>query len=369
MKALTPKVLIVDDEPENVRVLEAMVAPLGVETYTASSGNDALEMAAKVSPDVMLLDILMPGMDGIEVCRRLKENRSTRNIPVIFVTALADVQNHAAAIEAGGIGFITKPIQHILLTASIRSAIRMKHLSDEVDELMRQRASVTHMFVHDMNNLLNVSFGHAQLMLLDDNLPRSFREDVAAIEKSSRDMKEMTSNLLDVERLDSRTLRISLEAVNLRELAEQRANLMISQTVERDVQMKLPKPAEEVIVQADRNLLSRVLDNLIENAIKFCPDKGFIEMSISQNESMAAVGVTDDGPLIPEEFHQRIFEKSAQMEVRQATGRKGVGLGLIFCKMALNAMGGSISVESPVPGREDGARFVARLPAVSTPQR
>ena len=366
MEASTSKLLIVDDEPENVRVLEAMVTPLGVETYTALSGSQALEMAAKVSPDVIVLDILMPGMDGIEVCRRLKENRSTRNIPVIFVTALVDVQNHAAAVEAGGIGFITKPIQHILLAASIRSAIRMKHLSDEVDDLMRQRASVTQMFVHDMNNLLNVSFGHAQLMLLDDNLPQSLREDVDAIEKASRDMKEMTSNLLEVEKLDSGTMRISLEAVNLRELVEQRANLLISQTVERDVQMKLHKQAEDVILQADRNLLSRVLDNLIQNAIKFCPDKGLIEMSISQNETAVEVRVTDDGPVIPRTFHQRIFEKSAQIEVRQATGRKGVGLGLIFCKMALDAMGGTIWVESPVPGREDGARFVARLPVVLT---
>jgi signal transduction histidine kinase len=219
-----------------------------------------------------------------------------------------------------------------------------------------------------MNNLLNVSFGHAQLILFDDNLPQSLREDVAAIEKASRDMKEMTSNLLEVEKLDSGTMRISLEAINLRELAEQRASLLISQTVERDVQIKLHKLAEDVIVQADGNLLSRVLDNLIQNAIKSCPDKGLIEMAISQKENMAEIRVTDDGPLIPKEFHKRIFEKSTQIEVRQATGRKGVGLGLIFCKMALDAMGGTVWVESPVPGRQDGAQFVASLPAVVTLQ-
>jgi signal transduction histidine kinase len=369
MEASTPKVLIVDDEPENVKVLEAMVTPLGVESYAASGGSHALEMAATVSPDVILLDILMPGVDGIEVCRRLKRNRSTRNIPVIFVTALTDVQNHAAAVEAGGIGFITKPIQHILLVASIRSAIRMKHLSDEVDELMRQRSSVTHMFVHDMNNLLNVSFGHAQLMLFEDSLPQSLREDVAAIEKASRDMKEMTSNLLEVEKLDSGTMRIFLEAINLRELAEQRANLLSSQTVEQDVQIKVTKLAEDVFVQADSNLLSRVLDNLIQNVIKFCPDKGLIEMGISQSENMAEIRVSDEGPLIPKELHKRVFEKSGQIEVRQATGRKGVGLGLIFCKLALDAMGGIVWVESPIPGRQDGAQFVARLPAAPTVQK
>ena len=363
MKAMTPKVLIVDDEPENARVLEAMVTPLSVEIYTASSGSQALEMAAKVSPDVMLLDIMMPGMDGIEVCRRLKKDRSTRNIPVVFVTALTDVQNHAAAVEAGGIGFVTKPVQHIVLEASIKSAVRMKRLSDEVDELMRQRASITRMFVHDVNNLLNVSLGHAQLMLLDDNLPPSLREDVAAIEKSSRDIREMALGLQDVEKLDSGTMPISLEAVNLRELAEQRVNNFISEAAERDMKIELDKLAEEVAVQADRSLLSRVLDNLIMNAIRFCSDKGLIEISISEKENMVKVGVTDDGEPIPKAFHTRIFEKSAQMEVRQATGRRGAGLGLIFCKMAMDAMGGTIWIESPVPGRQDGTRFVVRLPA------
>jgi two-component system sensor histidine kinase/response regulator len=366
MKVMEPKVLIVEDEPENARVIEAMVTTLGAETYTASNGSQALKMAVKVSPDVILLDILLPGMDGIEVCRRLKKDRSTRNIPVIFVTGLTDVQHHAAAVEAGGMGFVSKPVQHILLEASIRSAARIKHLSDEVDELTRERAGITRMFVHDVNNLLNVSLGHAQLMLLDDNLPPSLREDVSAIEKSSREIREMALNLQEVEKLDSGTLPISLEAVNLQELAEQRVNALIPETAERDIQMELHKLAKAVTVQADRSLLARVLDNLLMNAIKFCTDRGLIEISISQDKSITQIEVTDDGPPIPKEFHTRIFEKSAQMEVRQATGRKGVGLGLILCKMAMDAMGGTIWVESPVPGRKDGARFVVRLPAAQT---
>src|SRR4030042_4900804 len=102
MKAKTPNVLIVDNEPQNVRLLEAILTPLGVETYIDSNGSHVLEMAARVSPDVILLEMLISGMDGIEICRQLKEDRSTRNIPVIFITALNDIQNYAAVVEAGG---------------------------------------------------------------------------------------------------------------------------------------------------------------------------------------------------------------------------------------------------------------------------
>jgi len=366
MKAMTPKVLIVDDEPQNIRLLEAMVTPLGIETYTASSSSHVLEMTTRVSPDVILLEMKMSGMDGIEMCRRLKEDLSTQNIPVIFVTALTDVQNYAAAVKAGGFGFIIKPVQRILFETSIRSAIRMKHLSDEVDELLRHRAGLTHMFVHDINNLLIVSLGHAQLMLLDDSLPPSLREDATAIEQSSRDIREITLSLQEVETLESGTMPISFETVNLRELVEQRANLLISRAAERHIKMELHKLVEEFMVQADQNILSRVFDNLILNAIKFCPDRCFVEISLSKKDSMVEVGVTNDGPPIPKEFHKRIFEKFGHIEVRKATGHKGVGLGLTFCKMALELMGGTIWLESPVSGRDGGTRFVVRLSTAST---
>jgi two-component system sensor histidine kinase/response regulator len=363
MKTRNPKVLIVDDEPINLRLLKALIAPMGVETFTASNGSQTLEMIPKVSPDVILLDIGMPDMDGIEVCRRLKKDVTTRNIPVVFVTAFSDVENHAAAVEAGGIGFIIKPVEKILVHASIRNAIRLKHLSDEVDELMRQRAGLTHMIVHDINNLLTLPIGYARIMLSDKTLPPSFNPYVVAIEKSNGEIQEMTKSLLEVEKLESGNMEVLLAVVNLGRLAEQRANLWVSQAVERGIQMELPNLAAEVGVRADPNLLTRVVDNLIFNAIKFCPVQGSVKIDISVREGMGEIAVTNDGPPILKEFHERIFEKFAQVEVRQATGRKGVGLGLTFCKVALEAMEGMISVESPVPGREDGTRFVVRLPA------
>lgn len=362
MKTGKPKVLIVDDEPRNVRLLEAIVSPMGVEVYTAFNGTQALEMVTSVSPDVILLDIIMPGMDGIEVCRQLKGKNKTQNIPVVFVTALADVKNHAAAVEAGGIGFITKPVQDILVEASVKNAIRMKQLSDEVEELMRHRASLTGMIVHDINNLLFVLLGYASLLLVDNTLPESARKGLAAIEKSGKDIRSMTINLLEVEKLESGTMPISLKELNVWDLAKQRAELLVSQAVERGIRLEFHEPEKDVIVFADQALLSRILDNLIFNAVKFCPDRGNIELGASSEDGMGRISVTNDGPPIPKEYHEKIFEKFAQVEIRETTGRKGVGLGLAFCKMAVEAMNGTIKVESPVAGREDGTQFVFSLP-------
>lgn len=134
MNKTKPKVLIVDDEQMNLQLMEALISPMDIETYTALNGRQALEMVKEVSPDVILLDIIMPDINGIEVCRRLKKDQTTQNIPVVFVTGLDSVEKHVEAIEAGGIGFITKPVEAILVQASVKNAIIMKQLYDEVDK-------------------------------------------------------------------------------------------------------------------------------------------------------------------------------------------------------------------------------------------
>jgi len=357
MKERKPKVLIVEDESRNITSLEALVAPMDVETYIASSGKGALEKAKTLSPDVILVDIMMPGLDGIEMHRRLREDPATRNIPVVYLT--------------GGVGFITKPLQDIIVEANVRSAIRIKQLSDEVEKLMRQRSSLTHMIIHDVNNLLAVSLGYATMLLSNETLSPTARKAVSAIERSSKEIQVITSSLLEVDKLESGALPICLETVNVWELAEERAQLLRPQLTERGIHLayKLRGPEKDLTVRADRGLLSRVLDNTMFNAAKFCPDRGSIELSLSNRDGMCAVAVTNDGPPIPSDYHERIFEKFAQVEASHATGRKGVGLGLAFCKMALEAMHGTITVESPLAGRRDGVRFVFRLPLAegSTP--
>lgn len=349
MPRARPKVLILEDQSRSRRLLEEIVAPMGVEPHFASSRGQLLEMAETVRPEVILIDLMVPGVDGMEMYRRLKEERATRNIPVFFI--------------AGGVGLVASSIQDIIVEASLRSAIRMKELSDEADELIRQRTSLTHMIVHDIYNLLAINVGYAGLLLSMEELPAVVRQALLAIEKSSKEIQLITSSLLEMGRLESGLLPISLEKIQVWDLAQERLQLLRSQTMERRIHIAAKfESADGPSVRADRSLLSRVLDNILFNAIKFCPDEGAVEVGFSTGDRRCTIAVTNDGSPIPPEQQERIFEKFAQVEAHHASGRKGLGIGLAFCKMALEAMSGGIAVESPVLGREDGTRFKVSLP-------
>lgn len=359
MKTGKSNILIVDDEPRNIKLLEAFIHPLGIETYCAQTGKLALEIIEKNSIDAILLDINMPGLNGIDLCKILKEDKDTRMIPVIFVTAYNDVDNHANAIEAGGIGIITKPIQKVLLIASLKNALRMKSLADEVEDLHRQRQNIFDMIVHDINNLLTLIISSVYNMLSNSELPQSINSEVKEIEKAVVDLRNMTLAMLYVEKLESGEMTVIPEKVNLCNLIQQRLNKFHNLANDRGINLIIKIPAEDCFLNTDCDLLSRVFDNLISNALKFCYKDGSVVIEVyKKDDNKLSFSISNDGDSIPSKYHKLIFGKYSQLEVSQVTGRKGVGLGLTFCKMAVEAMGGTISIESPIPGENSGVRFV-----------
>ncbi|MBI4859621.1 MAG: hybrid sensor histidine kinase/response regulator [Candidatus Riflebacteria bacterium] len=357
-----PVVLIVDDEARNLRLLDALVTPLDVEVISATSGQQALELTESLAPDVILLDIMMPGLDGIEVCRRLKSRHELRTIPVVFVTALTDAATQAAAIEAGAIGFITKPVQDVLVEASVKNALRMKELSDEVERLHQHREALSGMIAHDIRNLVQIVLGYAEMAQRVFELPKALKNMLAPIPPAAREILMMTTCLLDLSKLESGTLSLTTEPLDVLECARDRVAMISSRAHEQALGLEVADPGNRLVARADRSLLTRVIDNLLSNAVKFTPPGGTVLVDGALSTRHVVLGVTNDGPPIPSEYHRRIFEKFAQLEVRKATGLKGVGLGLAFCKVAVEAMSGTVEVESPVAGRSDGARFTVRLP-------
>lgn len=363
MKQRRSKILIVDDDVRNLKVLEAMIKSSELEIFTAMSGAEALEQAVEKRPDAILLDIMMPDLSGIEVCRTLKQDPDLCRIPIVFVTALNDVTNQAEAVEAGGIGFITKPVIKVLVLANVKNALRMKQLSDEVEDLMQQRKNLTTMLVHDINNLLQVNLGYAKLILLNENIGREIHELAAGIHESAANIKAMTSSLLDIEKLESGTLPIRIEKVAAGALAVQRAALLLQQTESSHFTYQPPEHNGQPFILADSYLLTRIVDNLLFNASKFCSEGGAIQIHFRTESPRWILSITNDGHPIPSNYHERIFEKFGQVESQpQSVSHKGVGLGLAFCRMAVEAMGGSISVTSPLVNRHDGVCFSVHLP-------
>lgn len=357
-----PNILLVDDEEENIWVIEDFLKNLPCKIYKAYDGQQALKLAPVISPDLILLDINMPEINGIEVCRLLKKEDKFQNTPIIFVTAWGDLSTHVEAIEAGGYSFVTKPVAREQLLAYVSQALHVKQTGDHSINALEHTRSAVGMLVHDLRNLIQVNHGYLQLVLGTRSLSTEASEFVHIAKQSAMEMQILVNAILDIEKKESVGLQVALSTVSLSDLLQQRVTYasVIGQGKQLDV--FLPGPDERAEVTTDEVILSRVLDNLLLNALKFAPAKSLIEVKLQALPPGWRLSVLNDGKPIPAEYHHKVFEKFSQIELKQKAGLRGVGLGLAFCKMAMDALGGSISVQSPLPGKTTGTAFHLDIP-------
>ena len=365
-------ILVVDDTPANLRLLSGMLEEQGYRVRPAPNGRLALRSAKDDPPDLILLDIMMPGMDGCEVCRCLKEDEDLRDIPVIFISALTETFDKVKAFRIGGMDYITKPFQFEEVRARVETHIGLRrlqielearnqelaHRNEELVRLEKLRDDLTHMIVHDLNNPLTAILGRAQLMRLSDEpLTETQQKSLLCIEQAGNKLSRMIRNLLDISRMEEGRLELKWKPVRMEEIvqacvAEVKA-MKASESHHVTVQMASDLP----LVNGDRDLLSRVVMNLLCNGMRYTPVGGEIHVEIERSsEGEVQISVSDTGPGIAEEFQERVFEKFWQVEAKEAGQRVGSGLGLAFCRMAVDAHGGRIWVESEV-GKGSTFRF------------
>ena len=365
-----PSVLVVDDEPRNVLLLHALLESRGYTVWTASDGEQGLTLAREQSPDVVLLDVMMPRLNGFDVCRRLKAEPETAMIPVLLVTSLDAREDRLQGIGAGANDFITKPIDSGELLLRVKNAVTTKQLHDEVtrqlqrlQELEAARDTLTHMVVHDLRSPLTGLLGYLDLLrrsaaagAADDIL--EYAQDATAV---AWKLRELVSQVLDVSRLESGQMPVSPVETDLVPLLPSVVALLgpppPGVNVVYDVAQK------PFMATCDRDLMGRVLANLVGNAFKFTPEGGEVRVGLEATNGQTRITITDTGPGIAAEHRQMIFEKFGQAPQSQTAGRRSAGLGLTFCKLAVEAHGGRIGVESPSGG---GTQFWIEFPR--TPQ-
>ena len=359
-------VLVVDDEATNRELLCDLLSIHGYETAEAEDGESALQQVGSCEPDTILLDVMMPGLDGFEVCRRLKADPATAPIPVLLVTALAGRQDRLTGIEAGANDFLTKPIDSQDVVLRVRNAVRLKRLYDQVREsyeklrdLEHLRDNLTHMIVHDMRSPLTGLAGHLQLFEMDaaGKLNDDDREDLQNALTAANMLTDMVSSLLDVSRLESGEMPLGRSMNNLADVvtgAIENLGVLV-----RKCEVIREAPAEQVDAFCDADVTRRIVANLVANALKFAPEGGEVRIRVSRDDSAARIAVSDNGPGIPPEYLERIFEKFGQVDTRKTGTRYSTGLGLTFCKLATEAQGGDIGVQS-VLGQ--GSTFSFTLP-------
>ncbi|HOT02325.1 MAG TPA: hybrid sensor histidine kinase/response regulator [Acidobacteriota bacterium] len=345
-----PRLLLVDDVAENLVLLEAIFTPEGYATRSAGTGADALRIARAEVPDLVLLDVLMPGQDGFAVCRALRADAATRFIPVIMVTALNELEDRIQGLEAGADDFISKPFSDDLLLAKVRSLLKLKQSRDELEAL---KTDFANMIVHDLRMPTHAILGLAEL-LREDPAGGDARRMLELIITSARKIDQQITDFLEASRLEAGRLKLQLRAEDVVALARRAMDQARPGGRARQIRLELDAPSE-LVARVDGDRLGHVFLNLIQNAMKFSPAGGTVTVRIGPVGDRIEVTVDDEGPGIPETDAAALFEKYIQGERR--TG--GVGLGLFICKTIVEAHGGRIRAENRPGG---GARFRFELP-------
>ena len=369
-------IMVVDDTPLNLQVLGKMLGTQSHRVLAFPSGALALAAIQRTVPDLVLLDVMMPEMDGFEVCRRLKGIPKVRGVPVIFVSARADLEGKLQGLAAGGVDYITKPfsvdevlarVQTHLKLAQLRAKLadRNEELAKSLErqrELETSRQQLIQMVVHDLKNPLAGILGNAHFLL--ENLDAwSGGEDMAEATTDlvcgAEKMERLTMNILDVMRFDKVGISPRLGWVDLHgllqrsvEFHQQQAGIA-GQTIQLEVQ---PGLAPALV---DRDLFARLVDNLIDNASKYSRAGTSISIRLWRDDGVKLV-VSDQGQGVPESELERIFESYYHIRETGENVRRSHGLGLAFCKLAAQAHGGSIRAENLQTG---GTAFYVNLPA------
>jgi len=372
------RILIVDDEPNNLKVLYNLLIDNDFEVRAARDGKTALQAAQDDPPNLILLDIKMPEMDGYEVCERLKGDERTRDIPVIFISALNQTEDIIRAFTKGGVDYITKPFQFEEVKARVNTHLTIVHQREHVlmqqqqIEAMRQRdrdlfdqlTDMREQFVrsaaHDLKSPLSLIGGYASLMTKFEEVRSNpqLMECVDEIAVSCDEMLHLITSMLDYIRLQA-AIGPSYVVTELGELVRQQARQQQQQANRREIELKVIAAATELIVNVDPKLIARVVDNLLTNAIKYSPEGTTVTIKMERSKGNAAVHISDQGKGIPEYDLQTIFQPFYRTSEAAQSEISGTGLGLSIVKEVVEQHYGRVQVESEI-GK--GSTFSFYLP-------
>lgn len=356
-------ILVVDDNPTNLRVLVELLTLRGYKTLVATSGERALSQLEILHPELILLDVMMPGIDGFETCRLIKANEATAQIPVIFMTALSDTEHKVAGFKAGAVDYITKPFQQDEITARIHTHLTMQAQRRQLQELNETKDKFFSVIGHDLRGPFTVLLGFAEILAdpTRDLSPQQRLRFSTLIYQSARNAYNLLENLLDWARLERGVLESHLGRVDLRHSVDETVGLLSHTANVKEITLDVQVALETAVV-ADPNMLSTIIRNLISNAVKFTPQGGVVCVSAkpSEDDSMVVVAVSDTGAGISEADQVRIMGGGSPLSTKGTSGETGTGLGLLLCREFAARQNGDFWLESVVG---EGSTFYFSLPA------
>ena len=356
------RVLIVDDVQQNIQVLGQILRQEKFLINIAQNGKQALDIVQKVRPDLILLDIMMPEMDGFETCKHLKANPETQNIPVIFLTARTEIDDIAQGFELGAVDYLTKPFHPTEMLARVRTHLQicklqgdLRHQISENNRLRREQEAFLR---HELNNYLTPIMGFANLLIEAGDLTERAYNWAENILEGTNLAISLTESLKQIQVLESNPGKLKKSRIALQEMIH---HIIENLIVVFNHQVAVQFQSQPISLEADGVLLSGVFQNLIKNALEHVYDledsQRHISIELARDGQWASVSINNPGPTIPAEHLDTFFDK-----FNTRNKEKGSGLGTTYALLVVRAHGGKIDVAS---SKEEGTTLQVRLPALS----
>ncbi|MBF0411695.1 MAG: hybrid sensor histidine kinase/response regulator [Desulfamplus sp.] len=365
------RILIVDDNPTNLKVLfEYLSGEKGYKIFIAKNGREALERTANAKPDIILLDIMMPEIDGYETCKRLKEQEETKDIPIIFLTAFADTENKIKAFNRGAVDFIVKPFNQDEVLARIKTHLTIAKQKKELEkanfELAKANASKDKLFsiiAHDMRNKLSGLIGSIELIdsFFNELSDEEKRERIKSMSNTSQQMYKLFENLFTWARMQTGSIEVVTENINVGKIAVEIIDFFRADAANKDISL-ISDVKEGCDVMYDKNMLNFIIRNLVHNAIKYCDSGNSVTISCSEEGGYHHISVKDTGIGMKKEVCDLLFQVGTKTSKLGTRKEVGSGLGLMVAKEFAELNQGTLSVRSE---ENVGTEVILSLPASS----
>lgn len=359
-------ILIVDDVPTNVMLVQAILKKQGYTLLTADNGPKALEICEAKLPNLVLLDIMMPGMDGYEVLKRLKDNPKTNHIPVIIMSALSDMQSIVKGYQLGAIEYVTKPFQREELLKRVAHRYELfciKRIKSELEDTIESRDKLYSVIAHDLRSPLGSlkMMNNAVSMMVDkDKIGPEVYEMIQMMNKTSEEIFLLLDNLLKWAKNRLNKQRIYKQPTDINSIIDSTVEIYIPVAAQKEVKIVPEGLGEELDGVVDIDMLKTIVRNLVSNAIKFSEPGGSVVVKTRKDGDFVEVSVKDNGIGIKPEDQDKLLKPNTHFTTYGTSNEKGSGLGLMLCKDFVELHDGKLWFESE---QGEGTTFFFTLKA------